>query len=61
MAGVAANDGVLPTRGRLLVGAGVLIFGWLCPLFVPLVLSSDLGAEWKTTLSGLLQIGRAHV
>ena len=61
MAGVAANDGVLPTRGRLLVGAGVLIFGWLCPLFVPLVLRSSLSGEWKTTLSGLLLLGIPEV
>jgi hypothetical protein len=46
-----------PSRGRLLLGAGVLIFGWLCPLFVPLVLATSLGNEWKTTLSGLLLLG----
>ncbi len=57
MTGEVANSGLSPTRGRLLVGAGVLIFGWLCPLFVPLVLGSDLGNEWKATLSGLLLLG----
>lgn len=49
--------GDLPPRGRLVVGAGVLIFGWLCPLFVPLVVGSGLAAHWKTTLSGLLLFG----
>ena len=53
----AVKSGSAPTRGRLLAGAGVLIFGWLCPLFVPLVLATNLGSEWKTTLSGLLLLG----
>jgi hypothetical protein len=57
MASEVADPGLSPTRGRLLVGGGVLIFGWLCPLFVPLVLGSDLSSEWKTTLSGLLLLG----
>jgi hypothetical protein len=57
MAGEAANSDLSATRGRLLLGAGVLIFGWLCPLFVPLVLSSDLSGEWKTAISGLLLLG----
>ena len=46
-----------PSRGRLLLGGGVLIFGWLCPLFVPLVLATNLSSEWKTMLSGLLLLG----
>ena len=57
MAGEAANPRISPPRGRLLVGGGVLVFGWLCPLFVPLVLGSDLADEWKTALSGLLLLG----
>jgi hypothetical protein len=61
MAGEMASSGASPTRGRLLVGAGVLIFGWLCPLFVPLVLGSSLSSEWKTTLSGLLLLGIPEV
>ena len=55
--GTAVKSDPAPTRGRLLAGAGVLIFGWLCPLFVPLVLATSLGSEWKTTLSGLLLLG----
>lgn len=56
------SDGTQSTRqerprGRLLVGGGVLIFGWLCPLFVPLVLASGWPNAWKTTLSGLLMLG----
>lgn len=61
MAGEAANSGSSPARGRLLVGAGVLIFGWFCPLFVPLVVGSDLSSGWKTTLSGLLLLGIPEV
>ena len=57
MADEVVNSGAAPARGRLFVGGGVLIFGWLCPLFVPLVLGSDLAGEWKTTLSGLLLLG----
>jgi hypothetical protein len=44
-----------------MVGGGVLIFGWLCPLFVPLVLATELSSEWKTTLSGLLLLGIPEV
>lgn len=44
-------------RGRLLLGAAVLIFGWLCPLFVPLVLATGWPGGWKTTISGLLVLG----
>jgi hypothetical protein len=57
MTNEALQSEPLPSRGRLLLGAGVLIFGWLCPLFVPLVLATSLGSEWKTTLSGLLLLG----
>jgi len=57
MADQEAKSDISPPRGRLLLGGGVLIFGWLCPLFVPLVLGSDLAGEWKTTLSGLLMLG----
>ena len=57
MAGEGVRAAVAPPRGRLYLGGGVLIFGWLCPLFVPLVVQSDLGPEWKTTLSGLLLLG----
>lgn len=57
MAGDGDGATALPARGRLLAGGGILVFGWLCPLFVPLVVGSNLAAEWKTTLSGLLLLG----
>jgi len=46
-----------PPRGRLVLGAAVFVFGFLCPLFVPLVTRSNLPAAWKTTVSGLLLLG----
>jgi hypothetical protein len=57
MSDQAVNSETAPPGGRLLVGAAVLVFGWLCPLFVPLVLATDLDAEWKTVFSGLLLLG----
>jgi hypothetical protein len=50
-----------PTRGRFVLGACVFVFGILCPLFVPFVAMSELGAEWKATLSGALLIGIPEV
>lgn len=57
---MGSRDGVAgeaPSRGRLLTGAAVLVLGWLCPLLVPLMMGTDLPAQWKTTLSGLLLLG----
>ena len=42
---------------RLVLGGAIFLFGFLCPLFVPLVTQSSLSAAWKTTLSGLLILG----
>jgi hypothetical protein len=44
-------------RSRLVVGAIVFISGFLSPLLIPLVTSSELSVAWKTTLSGLLMAG----
>jgi len=57
MTGGRGHSGAAPPRGRLVVGGAILVFGWFCPLFVPLVLGSDLAPQWKTTLSGLLLLG----
>ncbi len=46
-----------PTTGRFVLGACVFVFGMLCPLFIPLVATSELGAEWKAALSGVLLLG----
>lgn len=52
----SASDSV-PPAARLYVGGAVFMFGWLTPLFVPLVAGSSLSTEWKTVLSGLLLLG----
>ena len=50
-----------PTTGRFVLGAGVFVFGMLCPLMVPLVATSELSTEWKTALSGVLLLGAPEV
>jgi hypothetical protein len=52
-----AGTGTSVPRGRLALGGSVLVFGFLCPLFVPLVTASDLPTGWKATLSGFLILG----
>jgi len=47
----------LPPKGKL-VTAGIIFFtGFLSPLLIPIVTSSDLSTGWKVTLSGLLALG----
>lgn len=46
-----------PPGSRLILGAAVFVFGFFCPLFVPLVMRSSLPAAWKTTAAGLLVLG----
>ena len=43
------------TRFRL--GAYLLVFGFACPLLIPLVARTNLSTEVKTTISGLLAVG----
>ena len=47
---------VVPGR-RLVIGGIVFITGQLAPLFIPIVISSDLGSGLKTALSGILMLG----
>lgn len=42
---------------RFYIGAAVFIFGFLTPLFIPLVTLSNLSIAWKTGISGLLAFG----
>ena len=49
------------TTGRFMLGTCVFVFGMLCPLFVPLVATSGLSANWKATLSGVLILGLPEV
>jgi hypothetical protein len=46
----------LTTSWRFRTGAGLIVIGWICPLFIPLVTNSTLPVEWKTALSGFLLV-----
>ncbi len=46
-----------PPQNRLIWGGLVFIFGFLCPLFIPLVVASDLSTGLKSLISGLLAFG----
>lgn len=47
----------MPSRNRLLLGAGIFVFGFICPLFVPFVVSMDIPRSGKVILSGALTAG----
>ncbi|HEY9114877.1 MAG TPA: hypothetical protein VIN10_09250 [Bacteroidales bacterium] len=46
-----------PPVVRLLTGGFIFILGLICPVFIPLVLITDLSAAAKTIFSGLLALG----
>lgn len=46
-----------PPRNRLIIGGIVFVSGFLSPLFIPLVVASDLSTTTKSVLSGLLALG----
>jgi len=50
-----------PPGWRFRLGIFFFVLGWVCPLFIPLVIASSLSTEWKTTLSGLLLVGGPEV
>ena len=41
---------------RFRIGVVLIVIGWICPLFIPLVTKSTLSTEWKTALSGFLLV-----
>ncbi len=45
------------SKSRLILGTVVFISGFLSPLLIPLVISSEMPSGWKTALSGLLAFG----
>jgi len=47
----------LPSRGKIITAGIIFIGGFLSPLLIPIVTSSDLSAGWKAALSGLLVFG----
>ncbi len=46
-----------PPNNRLIWGGIIFISGFLSPLFIPLVVASDLSTTIKSVLSGLLALG----
>ena len=51
------NNSVKPPLSRLLFGGSIFILGFLVPLFIPLVLATNLSPSVKTLISGGLAIG----
>ena len=49
------------SRGRLIFGGGILVFGFLTPLLIPLVTATGWSVGIKTTISGLLAFGVPEV
>jgi ABC-type multidrug transport system fused ATPase/permease subunit len=47
----------MPSKGRFILGVIVFVIGVACPVFIPLVVASDLPSGWKAVLSGLLALG----
>ena len=42
-----------PPTGRLLLGGAIFIFGFVVPVFTPLIMTTSLSAGWKATIAGL--------
>ena len=51
------QTGNLPPKGKLVTAGIIFVGGFLTPLLIPIVTSSDLSTGWKTALSGLLAVG----
>jgi len=51
------QTGNLPHKGKLVAAGIIFISGFLSPLLIPIVTSSNLSIGWKTTLAGLLALG----
>lgn len=47
----------LPPKGKLVTAGIIFVGGFLSPLLIPIVTSSDLSTGWKAALSGLLALG----
>ncbi len=50
-----------PTGWRFRLGLLFFVIAWICPLFIPVVTSSDLSTEIKTLLSTFLLIGAPEI
>ena len=49
------------SKARLILGASILVIGFMSPLLIPLVTRTDWSIGIKTTLSGLLAFGIPEV
>jgi len=47
----------LPPKGKLIAAGVIFVAGFLSPLLIPFVTSSNLSTGWKATVSGLLALG----
>ena len=56
-----ADNPASPPRSRFILGGAIFISGFLSPLLIPLVTDSDLSAEWKVLVSGILVLGLPEV
>ena len=50
-----------PPKNKLLFGGAVFVIGFMAPLLIPVVMSSNLATEWKTGLAGFLALGIPEV
>jgi hypothetical protein len=49
------------SKGRLILGSSILIIGFMSPLLIPLITSTNWSVGLKTTVSGLLAFGIPEV
>jgi len=50
-----------PSGWRFRLGLLFFVLGWLCPLLIPFVTSSNLSVETKTLLSGFFLLGAPEI
>ena len=61
MDGISHGVDAKPPRGRLIWGGAFFALAWILPLFIPLVVASNLSSEVKAALSGFMLIGLPEV
>jgi len=47
----------LPAKGKLVTAGIIFVAGFLSPILIPFVTSSNLSTGWKATVTGLLALG----
>ena len=59
---IEGKSAAAPVPGwRITTGVTLFVLGLVCPLFIPLVIATDLTAKFKTILSGALALGIPEV